>query len=245
MVFVQGGTFTMGSPVEESIQNNERPQHQVTLTAFYIGKYELTQSQYQTVMGSLPSQLDSESNTNGKGNNYPVYFIDWYDAIEFCNKLSVLEGLTPCYTVNKEQIDPDNTSDYDTLKWLVTLNTTANGYRLPTESQWEYAAKGGNKGETFTYAGSDTADDVAWYNSNGGRTTKEAGTKTPNGLGLYDMSGNVNEWCWDWFGSYQNETQTNPTGASSGSMRMLRGGNWDDSADNIRSAQRSSDYPSP
>jgi formylglycine-generating enzyme required for sulfatase activity len=221
-VYVQGGTFEMGKDLGIAAIGDYTPVQTVTLTSFYMGKYEVTQGQYQAVMGTLPSWFDDENYVHGKGNNYPMYYVSWYDTIEFCNKLSVLEGLTPYYTINKKQADPNNTNNEDTIKWLVTPNTSANGYRLPTEAQWEYAAKGGNTGETFTYAGSDTASDVAWFNT--GINVKEAGTKAPNGLGLYDMSGNVWEWCWDWYEDYSSGTQTNPMGASSGFSRVWRGG---------------------
>ena len=245
LAYIPAGTFEMGKDLGTARASfgDETPVHTVTLAGFYMGKYEVTQGQYQTVMGALPSNLDSETNTYGKGNNYPVYYVSWYDAIEFCNALSVLEGLTPYYSINKGQPDPNNTNSNDTFKWLVTPNTNANGYRLPTEAQWEYAAKGGNTGETFTYSGSDDPAAVAWCYSNGGETSKQVGTKAPNGLGLYDMSGNVYEWCWDWYGDYTNESQTNPTGASSGSRRVLRGGSWDVPAELVSSAFRVSYYP--
>jgi len=122
-----------------------------------------------------------------------------------------------------------------------------NGYRLPTEAQWEYAAKGGNpvaagwKG--YMYAGSNTVRDVAWYDDNSGRRTHEVGKKASNGLGLYDMSGNVWEWCWDWYGDYTNAAQTNPVGASSETGRVVRGGSWNASAEYVRSVYRFSNYP--
>jgi len=166
-----------------------------------------------------------------------MYYVSWYEAVEFCNKLSQMEGLMPYYTINKEQPDSNNSNAKDTLKWQVTPNETANGYRLPTEVQWEYAAKGGNKGETFTYAGSDTIGDVAWYIGNNGASgednygCKPVGTKAPNCLGLYDISGNVHEWCWDWYD------------APSGSYHIVRGGGWHNSAESVRLEFRDYGYP--
>ena len=224
MVFVPGGSFQMGNPNSAVGGSHERPVHTVTLTTgFYMGKYEVTQAQYRTVMGTNPSS------GYGVGDNYPVYSVSWYDAVNFCNQLSVREGLTPAYTVN-------GTS--------VTWNRSANGYRLPTEAEWEYAAKGGNGSPgNYTYAGSDNADSVAWYDGNSGSTTHTVGTKSPNGLGIYDMSGNVWEWCWDWYGYYSSGAQTDPMGASSGSNRVRRGGVWVGSVVAVRSAARYSYDP--
>ena len=233
----------MGKGLGTANAGNVNPVHTVTLDGFYMGKYEVTQGQYQAVMGegAMPENIVEFNNgTYGKGNNYPMYFVSWYNAIEFCNALSVLERLTPYYTINKEQRDPNNTQISDGRRWLVTPNATANGYRLPTEAQWEYAAKGGNTGETFTYSGSDDPDTVAWYLVN---TSQEVGTKAPNGLGLYDMSGNVSEWCWDWDGPYPNYEETDPTGASEGSNRVVRGGDGRYPQDTVRSVYRNSSNP--
>jgi uncharacterized repeat protein (TIGR02543 family) len=237
MVSVQGGSFEMG---ETGIAT---PVHTVTLTSFYIGKYEVTQAQWQAVMGSLPSQLTTGTNY-GRGDNYPMYYIDWYMALVFCNKLSIAEGLTPAYRV----ADSTNPDDWPT-SFTPTIDNNANGYRLPTEAQWEYAAEGGNPLAAgwvdYIYSGSNTPADVAWFNNNGGiNTTKVVGTKAANGLGIYDMSGNVQEWCWDRFGNYTNADETDPTGASSGTERVIRGGSYGVAAQYIRSTYRNSGSPS-
>lgn len=216
MVYVEGGTFQMGS---NSGDSDEKPVHSVTVSSFYIGKYEVTQKQWTEVMGSNPADF--------KGDNRPVESISWYQAVEFCNKLSQKEGLTPAYTINGRN---------------VTCNWNANGYRLPTEAEWEFAARGGNKSKGFTYAGSNNIDEVAWYDSNSGSKTQAVGTKKANELGLYDMSGNVWEWCWDWYGSYSSGAKTNPRGPS-GSYRVLRGGSWYSSALYCRSAFRDGGGP--
>lgn len=200
----------------------------VTIPDFYIGKYEVTQQEWIEVMGGNPSEF--------KSNKQPVEMVSWYDAIEYCNARSAKEGLTPFYKIDKNTIDPNNKSEHDTVKWIVTPNAGANGYRLPTESEWEYAAGGGQKSRNYTYSGSNSADEVAWYWRNAGdkllsgawnwpmiennhNQTKPIGLKKPNELGLYDMSGNVREWCWNWYGDGSQDN-------GSGSYRVVKGGGW-------------------
>jgi formylglycine-generating enzyme required for sulfatase activity/TolB-like protein len=219
MVLVEGGTFQMGSSNGDS---DEKPVHTVTVKSFYMGRTEVTQKEWREVMGNNPS--------NFRGDNLPVENISWYEAVEYCNKLSLKEGLTPAYRGSRDSM---------------VCDFNATGYRLPTEAEWEYAAKGGNKDYiSYEYAGSNSVDGVAWYSGNSGNTTHPVGTKQANSLGLYDMSGNVWEWCWDWYGSYSGGNQTNPSGASSGTIRVLRGGSWNSSAAGVRSAYRISVTPS-
>lgn len=204
MVHIPAGTFTMGCTGEQTgCSNDETPTHQVTLSAYEIGKYEVTQKEWWTVMTSFPSQFNGDSR--------PVEQVSWYDVITFCNTLSKREGLTPVYTV-------DGTT--------VTANWSANGYRLPTEAEWEYAARGGPHMTNTLYSGSNTIGSVAWYNIESNNSTQNGGLKGPNKLGIYDMSGNVWEWCWDRYGKYPSSSQTNPTGPTSGSVRISRGGSW-------------------
>ena len=193
---VEGGTFQMGD-------RDEKPVHSVTVSSFYMCDHEVTQKEYRDVMGTNPSHCS--------GNDRPVEEVSWYDAVNYCNKLSVKEGLTPCYTQSGGT-------------W--TCNFNADGYRLPTEAEWEYAARGGKKSKGYTYSGSNSMGNVAWYRDNSSSGPHDVKTKSPNELGLYDMSGNVWEWCWDWYGSYSSSSQTNPFGASSGSYRVLRGGGY-------------------
>jgi uncharacterized repeat protein (TIGR02543 family) len=246
MVYVPGGSFQMGNPDSSVGSSDERPVHTVTLTGFYMGRHEVTQGQWQAVMGSLPSSLSTGTNY-GRGDAYPVYYVSWYDALVFCNKLSMAEGLTPAYRISNST-DPSvwgtvPTSSNSTWN-AAEVVSGATGYRLPTEAQWEYAAKGGNGSPgNYTYSGSNTAADVAWYDYNGGSGSKEVGTKAANGLGIYDMSGNVWEWCWDWCGRYSSSAQTDPQGASSGSDRVERGGYWGSSAEFVRSAGWGDDDP--
>jgi len=244
MVQIPAGTFTMGSPTTEPNRyTNEGPQRQVTLNGFYMGKYEVTQAQWTAVMGSLPSSLSS-STTYGRGDNYPIYYVSWYDAVVFCNKLSMNEGLTPAYRINNSTNPADwgTVPTSDNATWnAVTIVTGSTGYRLPTEAQWEYACR----------AGTTTA-----YNTGTGITTSQArfgdggtitvGSYTANAWGLHDMHGNVWEWCWDWYGwSYYGESgnTNNPMGPASGTDRVGRGGSWDDSAEFTRSANRGISYP--
>ena len=189
----------------------------VTLSSFHINKYEVTQAEYKRVLGENPSYF--------KGDSLPVENVSWYDAVEFCNKKSKDDGLDPCYFCSGENIE---------------CNLTANGYRLPTEMEWEYAAKGGNQSKGYTYSGSNNINEVAWYITNSRRTTHSVGTKLPNELGLYDITGNVFEWCNDWCGAYK----TNPTGVTTGSYRVFRGGSWSSSATGCRVANRSFIAPS-
>ena len=199
MVYVEGGTFTMGATSEQqNPDDDEKPTHRVSLSSFYIGKYEVTQALWKAVMGSNPS--------NWKGDNLPVENVSWNDSQTFLRKLNAMTG---------------------------------KNFRLPTEAEWEFAARGGNRSRGYQYSGSNVLSDVAWYDDNSGRKTHNVGTKAPNELGIYDMSGNVWEWCQDWYGDYHGYSQTNPTGPSSGSLRVLRGGCWIIRARFCRVADRS------
>ena len=192
MVYVGGGTFTMGATAEQGsdAEDNEKPAHSVTLSSFHMGKFVVTQELWEAVMDSNPSYF--------KGDNLPVEQVSWNNCQTFINKLNQL------------------------------CAGQLNGMRfsLPTEAQWEYAARGGNKSNHYKYCGSDNIGDVAWYVENSGDETHVVGTKSPNELGLYDMSGSVWEWCQDWYGDYSGDSQTDPTGPSSGVVRVYRGGSW-------------------
>lgn len=202
MVAIEGGTFWMGftSEQEEEYKYNEKPVHEVTLSDFYIGKYEVTQAQWRAVMGTNPSYF---SNCD----NCPVESISWSDIKKFLRKLNELTG---------------------------------KNYRLPTEAEWEYAARGGKRSKGYKYSGSNAVGTVGWYLDNSGEKTQPVGQKAPNELGIYDMTGNVFEWCQDWYGDYRSRTQTNPSGPSSGSFRIYRGGSSGSTAKDMRISGRRS-----
>jgi formylglycine-generating enzyme required for sulfatase activity len=247
MLQITGGTFTMGSPAGEAGRNSDETEHSVTLTKnFKMSKFQVTQEQYEAVTGSNPSNfktaITGEDGTPGK---LPVERVSWYDAIVFCNKLSMMEGLDPVYSIS-DSTDPDDwgavpTSSDATWNAVVMVPNT-NGYRLPTEAEWEYACRAG-KTTAFNDGNDDYTDatevgKVAWYTSNAGSKTHQVGLKTPNDYGLYDMHGNVYEWCWDWYGTYASGAQSDPDGAVTGAYRVMRGGYWGDSARYLRSAYR-------
>ncbi len=208
-VLVEGGTFNNGTS-------------NITISSFYMDKYELTQAAYQAVMGTNPAS------GYGVGSNYPVYYVSWFNAIDYCNRRSINEGLTPCYSYSTYGTNPTswpsgwNTSDGNHTN--VACNWTANGYRLPTEAEWEFTARGGNQTHNYIYSGSNDLNAVGWYDGNSNSTNHIAGLKTANELGLYDMTGNVWEWNWDIYDSYPAGVQNNPHGAISGSYLVYRGG---------------------
>lgn len=230
-VFVKGGIFTMGCTKEQGgeCSDYEKPAHQVTLSDFNIGQFEVTVQQYMQFVEETkthyPEWLEKGSNYNiktGKDDGYkklgdalqnptnPIIGVSWDDATAYCQWLS---------------------------------GKTGKKYRLPTEAEWEFAARGGTQSKTFKYSGSNTLDEVAWSGSNSGNKTHAVGTRAKNELGIFDMSGNVWEWCSDWFGNYQSVAQANPKGAATGSNRVIRGGSWLNYSGYCRAAYRGNDAP--
>ena len=233
-VHVQGGSFLMGSPESENWRSDDELQHKVTLSDFFISRYEVTQSEYEALTGENPSTF--------KGSKLPVDSVTWLEAVKFCNARSESEGMTPAYRINGDS---------------VTWDLSSESYRLPTEAEWEFACRAGTV-TPFNLEHSIGADEANFYGhypyeieenyfSQHKLSTKpgiyraetvQVGSFTPNKLGLYDMHGNVGEWCWDVYGAYSGSEQTNPTGLETGTRRVNRGGGWNDFAKNMRSAYR-------
>lgn len=233
-VLISGGTFQMGSPQDEAWRSEDETQHTVTVSDFYMSIYELTQAEYQEVMGDNPSSFSGE--------NLPAEGVSWLDAVRYCNARSEKEGLTPAYE-----------TDGQTIHW----NRSADGYRLPTEAEWEYACRAGTV-TPFHTENSISAEESNYYGhypyeiennyfsqenlatkpGEYRQTTVAVDSFSPNAWGLYNMHGNVGEWVWDYYGDYDTEEADNPTGAETGTLRVYRGGGWNDFAKNMRSAYR-------
>lgn len=219
MMYIPAGTFTMGALEDDrDAYVSERPRHTVTLTQdFWMGKFPVTQGLWEGVKGLNRSVF--------KGRNRPVENVTWFDVVRFCNQLSHYEGLSPTYQI-------DGTA--------VTCDWKANGYRLPTEAEWEYCSRAG---QNFKFSGSNTLRSVAWYADTSLGMTHPVGEKKPNTFGLYDMTGNVWEWVWDWMGRYRKSPSTDPRGPKQGTLRIERGGGWRHHAHRIRISRRSNFDP--
>lgn len=263
MVRIEGGSFVMGSPASEPDRFRDEVQRQVTISSFYIAKYPVTVGEFRRFVettgyvtdvemdGGAPVRIDGNWEIKEDANwmnpyfnqaeDHPVVFVSWFDAIQYCNWLSEQAGLTPAYTVNSWGYN-----------WIITWDWNADGYRLPTEAEWEYACRAGtttpfNTGNNITTYQANY-DGRRPYNNNAQgefrRGTTPVGTFAANPWGLYDMHGNVWEWCWDWYGAYASGAQIDPNGAVSGEFRVIRGGSWRGAGQDIRSAGRGGGDPS-
>jgi len=248
MVFVKGGSFNMGNPFTDKNRKgdkDEKPVHKIKVNSFYIGKYEVTVAEFKAYLKDnsyhafdrygakhrLPSAPDTTwwrghpdskkywdaqlSSWWGYKSNYPMFHVSWYDALSYCNWLSIKSGLQACYAISSDG--------------KVTCDFSKNGYRLPTEAEWEYAAIGGIKATNTRFSGSNNFNEVAWVDDNTFLTgPKPVGTKKPNELGIYDMSGNVWEWCTDYYSPYyySKSPTENPYNNRATGYRVLRGGSW-------------------
>jgi formylglycine-generating enzyme len=257
-VRIAGGTFTMGSPANEAGRRSDETQHQVTVRSFYMANRELTVGEFRAFVNNTGYRTDAERSGGGwvlvRGRNWqmrdhaswdnldfsqaethPVVLVTWYDAVTYANWRSAREGLTPAYTIT-------GSGDGRRVVW----DRSANGYRLPTEAEWEYAARAGTTG-AFSTGENITTDQANYdgtspYNNNPSgvyrRRTTATGRFAPNAWGLYDMHGNAFEWCWDWYAAYGTEEQIDPTGPSTGTNRVYRGGSWGQGGELLRSAYR-------
>ncbi|MEI6392368.1 MAG: SUMF1/EgtB/PvdO family nonheme iron enzyme [Verrucomicrobiota bacterium] len=259
MALIPAGSFTMGNCMDSSEGwSEELPLHAVYVSAFCMEKHEVTKSLWDMVyQWAITNGYSFDHAGSGKAANHPVQTIDWYDCVKWCNARSEQEGRTPAYYTSAAQ-----TTVYRSGQTNVETNCVnwSSGYRLPTEAEWEKASRGGLSGHRFpwgdtisesqaNYYGNTTNYDLGpdGYNATfaiGGEPyTSPVGYFGANGYGLYDMAGNVLEWCWDWYGEYSSGSQTDPRGPASGSLRVLRGGSWSDGAVNSRAAGRSRDEP--
>lgn len=244
MVAVSGGSFNMGD-THMNYYQDELPVHQVTVGSFNIGKYEITQAEYKSIMCSNPASV------YGVSDDRPVYYVNWYAAIKYCNLRSMAEGLAPVYSISgsTDPADWGPVPDSDNAVWnSVVCLWNSCGYRLPTEAEWEYAARGAANLPDYLYSGADNINQVAWYarnNTNLGYPSgvKPIGIKAQNGIGTHDMSGNVGEWCWDWYGYYDSGGQTDPKGPSNGTYRVVRNSGWNSMPCDCRVSERYGSEP--
>jgi len=229
---VAGGTFNFGPFRREE-------QVFVTLSNFEISVTPITVWQYAVYSQPSSRQMREKMPGQGLGGNNPMVNLNWYETLEYANWLSLRQGHRPVYQIEKDRPGQNNLNKTDKVNWSVHMDPTANGYRLPTEAEWEYAAGGGRQGHGFRYAGSDQIDDVAWYSENTD-VIQAVAQKRPNELGIYDMSGLVWEWCWDWDGAYLPGHWKDPQGPLQGTYRIARGGSFRDVDDQCLVTNRGS-----
>ncbi len=226
MVLVEGGESYMGNDYSDNF--DERPEHLVNISSFFISKYEVTIDDYTRFCRATGNRVPDGEDRN------PINNITWEDAIMYCNWLSRASRLEKCYNLTR-----------DSNRFVAVIIPDANGYRLPTEAEWEFAAKGGIKSKSYAYSGSNDLEEIAWSISNSGNASHEVGQKKPNEIGLYDLTGNAMEWCYDWYEKeyYKTSPSDNPSGPLSGVSKVCRGGNYMCRADVLRNTIRFSLEP--
>ena len=235
MVLVEGGEFLLGSPYSDNrAEKDEQPQVMVSVASFHMSKYEVTVEEWKNYVADKGLSMPAKPKW-GWEDSFPMSNVTWDDAIEYCNWLSVKHGLEPAYT--KRGSYP-------------FCNFSASGYRLPTESEWEYAARGGKKSKGYTYVGANTPDRMSWNESNSNGRPHTIGTRYANELGIFDLNGNVWEWCWDiydklYYKDIKKEltTNENPKGGTDGELRVVKGGSWDSKVSFLRPANKVSITP--
>ncbi len=222
MVLVEGGSFIMGNDYSDN--PDERPEHKVTIASFFISKFEVSVMEYTNFCRQA-----SKKYPEGEPNQ-PVSNVSWDEAVMYCNWVSSISGLDKCYEITRDTSNNVRAS----------CDFSKNGFRLPTEAEWEYAARGGIKTKYYAYSGGMETDEVSWNINNAGNRAHEVGSKKPNELGIYDMTGNCMEWCWDWYkvDFYRKSEESNPKGPESGASKICRGGNYMCRPDVLRNTKR-------
>lgn len=230
MILIEGGNFQMGDRTQNG-RTNELPLRNVTVGSFYLSAYEVAYEDFLAY--SRATWVEPPESYGWEGAGLPVVGVSWFEAVRYCNWLSGQQGLSPCYEISAAN-EPEAP-----FPWRVRCRFEANGYRLPTEAEWEFAARGGSASRGFVGSGGDEVDKIGWHFGNAVSGARARGKLVANELGLFDMSGNAAEWCWDVYEPVYNSGQTyRPTGPADGELRVVRGGSWYDPHHELRASAR-------